>query len=207
MGELSDSEKQKEAQSQVRALLISGVVLFYFAVFSNYTDRLLTPSFQQKIGESRSLQHFIGIIGIFSVLEFLGNNQQQKFIVYNAGLALGVYWFFVLVNKQDWPLTIASLLLLLGAFAAHNQEVYLIEQRDGWIPLESPDKDEQSYKKDIRRMQDLQNILLACTAGLTLIGVMVYSYRQYRDHPPRDTGFFSRVAWVLRFIWYGQQAK
>jgi len=142
---------------------IRAVFLLFIAISANFLGNTLNCNLQFNLTTIPILRNLFLYILIVFTIDFTSKDSMSVGEIISKSLI--IYIFYIMLSKQDYITMYIVVILLIASYLCYIQTNYLKENG-----------------KESKFFNDLTSFLIFSIGTVTLIGFIIYFYRQYNDH-------------------------
>ena len=161
-------EIKKQSKKDKDIDIMNGILLLTLAIMGGYIKNTLGCQLQKFLGENIIARNLVIIFIIYFSIGFTSEKNIHPFIVFKN--ALSIWVLYILYTNISLEFNIIVFILVAIYHVINNYIQYYEEE------------DSQKYKETIDLLNKILVYLLYLIIGVTIIGFILYFYKQRIDH-------------------------
>jgi hypothetical protein len=142
---------------------IRAVFLLFIAISANFLGNTLNCGLQYNLTTTPYLRHLFLYILIVFTIDFTSKNSMSVGEILTRSLI--IYIFYIMLSRQNYITMYIVIILLIAIYLVYLQTNYIKENNN-----------------DTSFYDNLSSFLIFGVGIVTLVGFVMYFYKQYNDH-------------------------
>jgi hypothetical protein len=146
--------------------IVLSIFALYLLIFCNFTKELIGCKLNYILDTNIYYKHFVAFILLLFLIVLIDEENINKNVLYNIGLAIIIYILFIISNRIHYLLIFIILCLLLS--------IYILDK--------SAEKEKETNINLYNNYKYYQLILIIILLLLIFIGFIHYLYNKYYEY-------------------------